>query len=89
MEISYVWFDHLIRTTEKGKQLIEEVEKSLDEHNFEKFLELKDFLNSMFEDIIFLPNYGFVYDESDDVTLIDITIKENFDNISQHEYECG
>ena len=88
MTIRYQWYDHLIRRTEEGKKIIKEVERCLAEHDFEKFMKLKETLNSLNEKFLFLPSFGFI-NETDDIEIIDITIKENFDKITENQYECG
>ena len=91
MIVFYQWYDHLIRGTEEGDKIIQDVEKSIETHNFKKFMELRSYLNSLYEDMIFLPSKAFVYenDKYDYSEVIDITIEENFNKITDNEYECG
>lgn len=91
MYVFYPWYDHLIRRTEDGQKIMKEIKRCLDEHDFEKFMRLRDVLNSNEEDMKFLPDYGWAYDGPDDYDpkMIDITVKENFDLITEHQYECG
>ena len=91
MYVFYQWYDHLIRVTDDGKKIIQEVEKSIKTHDYKRFMELRDYLNSLYEDMIFLPSQATVYkNEDDDEGLnIDITIEENFNKITDNGYECG
>ena len=91
MEVFYQWYDHLIRRTEEGQEIIQEVEQSIETHNFKKFMELHSYLNSLYKDMIFLPSTAFVYeyDKYDYSEIIDITIEENFNKITENQYECG
>ena len=89
MQVFYQWYDHLLRVTDDGKKIIQEVEKSIETHDFKKFMELRDYLNSLYEDMIFLPNQATVYENDDEGLDIDITIEENFNKITENGYECG
>ena len=91
MQVFYQWYDHLIRSTEYGKKIVQEVEQSIDEHDFKKFMELYEFLNSLYKGWVFLPSEAFVYtdDKYEYAEMIDITIEENFNKITGHGYECG
>ena len=91
MYVFYQWYDHLIRGTDDGEKIIQEVEKSIETHNYKRFMELRDYLNSLHEEWVFLPIEAFVYtdDGYDYSEVIDITIEENFNKITDNQYECG
>lgn len=96
IEVSYYWYDHLIRTTKDGKELIEKIEKAIDEKDFEGFMRIKKFLDDLYKDeeICFLPDTAlrYIYSEDGDsyeIEELDIAKKENFVLITHHEYECG
>ena len=91
MYVFYQWYDHLIRRTDDGKKIIQEVEKSIETHDYKRFMELCTYLNSLHEGLVFLPSKAFVYtdDGYDYSEVIDITIEENFNKITDNQYECG
>ena len=91
MEVFYQWYDHLIRRTEEGQKIIQDVEQAIKTHDFKKFMELRSYLNSLYKDMVFLPGEAMVYkdDKYEYSEIIDITIEENFNKITDNGYECG
>lgn len=91
MKVFYQWYDHLIRGSEEGKKVVQEVEKAIETHNYKRFMELHTYLNSLYEGWVFLPSEAFVYtdDGYNYSEMIDITIEENFNKITDNQYECG
>lgn len=91
MEVFYQWYDHLIRRTEEGRKIIQDVEQAIETHDFKRFMELRSYLNSLYKDWMFLPSEAYVYedDKYNYSEIIDITIEENFNKITDNQYECG
>lgn len=91
MQVFYQWYDHLIRAADEGKKIIQDVEKSIETHDYKRFMELRDYLNSVHKNLVFLPDEAFVYKDGEDeyLEIIDITIEENFNKVTDNAYECG
>ena len=97
MKLSYWWYDHGIRSYDWGRKTIARIETCLKNHDFDEFMRLREYLNTLFVDedglkIIFLPDFAFCYevpDRGSDPCCVKITNKENFDKIMEAQYECG
>lgn len=91
--VIYWWYDHMIRADEEGQKIIKQVEDSIKNKNFKKFIELRDKLNNIKDEdgntYEFLPAYAIVYDNDNEISYLDITVEENFNKIDEEAYECG
>lgn len=82
--IHYCWNDHLIRKTEEGQSLIEDIEYAISTHYFNMFMSLRDKYNNV---LIDLPPYAYELDSDKQVLQkIDITIPDNFNKIDSSDY---
>ena len=91
--VIYYWYDHMIRLYKEGSELIRQVEDSIRNKDFKKFMELRETMNNMKDDngrtYEFLPSHASVFEGDDFIEDLDITIEENFNKIDEEEYECG
>ena len=85
--ISYYWYDHLTRRIRPD--LIKEIENALSEHDFERFIKIKEYIQNN-DIMITLPEEATIWDETTNIPLGSIILnKDIFNSITHHEYECG
>ena len=87
IEILYYWYDHLTRMIEP--KLIEKIETALDNHNFKRFIKIKEYIQDN-NIMITLPEEAILWDKTADNHLGSIILnKDIFNSITHHEFECG
>lgn len=89
-EVVYYWYDHLL--IRQSRPLLQLVENSINNHDWNTFLILQTILNNT-QDIdgnthVFLPNNVVVYFESGISHSMELT-EDLFNKITDSEYECG
>lgn len=92
-EYIYYWYDHLVlRYNGDAKK----VEDAIDSKNFDAFMKLKKKYSGRHDGVAqarweYFPNVIHVWDDEvcDFVEELDVNVRENFNKITHHEYECG
>lgn len=87
MEYTYYWYDHLILRFNGDA---EKVGAAIDNKDFDTFMAFKEKYNNREEGWIYFPDKICVFDDSGEIVgELDVNIRENFNKITYHEYECG
>lgn len=89
-EVVYYWYDHLL--IRQSRPLLQLVENSINNHDWNTFLILQDILNNT-KDIdgntyVFLPDDVIVYYEDGGSASRELT-EDLFNKIDSSSYECG
>ena len=88
--LMYYWYHHMI-----DRKVVDEMNKAVKNKDFDKFIELRNKYNGLpstdGEPLEFLPQYADVVTEEDYdyIGRVDVTVKSNFDKITDSDYECG
>lgn len=88
--LMYYWYHHMI-----DRDVVNQMNKAVKDKDFDKFIELRNKYNGLpdteGEPLTFLPDYADVVteDDYDYIGRVDVTVKSNFDKITDSDYECG
>ena len=88
--LMYYWYHHMI-----DRDVVNQMNKAVKDKDFDKFIELRKKYNGLpdteGEPLTFLPDYADVVteDDYDFIGRVNVTVKSNFDKITDSDYECG
>jgi len=88
--LMYYWYHHMI-----DRDVVKQMDKAVKDRDFDEFIKLRKQYNGLLdtegEPLTFLPDYADVVteDDYDYIGRVDVTVKSNFDKISDSDYECG
>lgn len=88
--LMYYWYHHMI-----DRDVVNQMNRAIKEKDFDKFIELRKKYNGLpdteGEPLTFLPDYADVVteDDYDYIGRVDVTVKSNFNKITDSDYECG
>lgn len=86
MDYIYYWYDHMLLRSNGDA---ERVEQAIDSKDFDSFMKLKKKYSN--RKCKYFPDVIHVWDnrKKDFVAELDVNVRENFNLITHHEYECG
>ena len=85
MDYIYYWYDHMLLRSNGDAQKVEE---AINNKDFDAFMKLKKkYSERKWE---YFPNVIHVWKDGEGfVGELDVNVRENFNLITHHEYECG
>lgn len=90
VNLMYYWYHHMI-----DRDVVNQMNRAVKDKDFDKFIELRKKYNGLpdteGEPLTFLPDYADVVteDDYDYIGRVDVTVKSNFNKITDSDYECG